>query len=645
MLIARRMIVVGSAVVATTAVTGLLVRSSATGAPAAPATRLVAFHSCGDLLGYVKSRATPLVGPYGLGGGPRGIAVPAVPTASAGARESAPQEGVDYSGTNVQEQGVDEPDIVKTNGSTLFAVANGKLDAVDVGDGTPRLLDTLRLDGGWSHELLLHGSRLIVLSRGGFWAEPLPAASAAVMPYRPSESVLTEVDVSNPKALRVVRTLTLSGAYLAARLVGGTARVVVTSPMPGKLPFETPAGTTQADADAATAQNKQVVEASRATSWLPTYRIAKPGGGAGKTRVLVQCRNVRRPAAFSGFGMMTVLTIDLDRGLEPVDSTGVMTDARIVYASTGNLYVATERWADRPDPQAPTAEQQGVYTAIHRFDITGEHTQYRGSGQVPGFLLSQWSLSEDRGVLRVVSTETPAWWGDGSDSESYLTTLRLDGGALVELGHIGGLGRGERVYAVRFVGDVAYVVTFRQIDPVYTIDVSSAATPRVLGELRIPGFSSYLHPVGDDLLLGIGQDADTSGRPLGTSISLFDVSDLRHPRRLDQLTLGAGWSEAQFDHHAFLYWPRTGLAVLPFDQKAVGLRVSRAHGVEQLGRVVHGAGNLQGTPQIRRALVAAGSLLTVSDAGVKASSLDSLADRGWAAFPPPAPGPVPLPVR
>jgi hypothetical protein len=341
--------------------------------------------------------------------------------------------------------------------------------------------------------------------------------------------------------------------------------------------------------------------------------------------------------------MMTVLTIDVDRGLEPVDSVGVMTDARIVYAAPSNLYVATERWSDRPDPNAPTDEQQGVLTAIHRFDISGVHTQYRGSGQVPGFLLSQWSLSENRGVLRVVSTETPAWWGNGAESQSYLTTLRLENGALVKRGQIGGLGRGERVYAVRFVGDVGYVVTFRQIDPVYTVDVSNPDSPRVLGELKIPGYSSYLHPVGDDLILGIGQDADANGRPLGTEVSLFDVSDLRHPKRLDQLNLGVGWSEAAFDHHAFLYWPRTGLAVLPFEQKAVGLRVGRAHGVEQLGRVVHGDGNLQGTPSIRRALVAAGSLLTVSDAGVKASTMDTLADRGWTAFPPPAPGPVPVP--
>ena len=123
--------------------------------------------------------------------------------------------------------------------------------------------------------------------------------------------------------------------------------------------------------------------------------------------------------------MLTVLTVDLAKGLEPVDSTAVMTDGRIVYASPESLYVATERWADRPDPDKPTQEQNGVPTAIHKFDISSPaKTQYRGSGKVSGYLLSQWSLSEYSGVLRVVSTESPAWWGAGGETESFLTTLR-----------------------------------------------------------------------------------------------------------------------------------------------------------------------------------------------------------------------------
>ena len=197
------------------------------------------------------------------------------------------------------------------------------------------------------------------------------------------------------------------------------------------------------------------------------------------------------------------------------------------------------------------------------------------------------------------------------------------------MGRVGGLGKGERVYSVRFAGDTGYVVTFRQVDPLFTLDLSQPERPRVLGELKIPGYSAYLHPIGEDLLLGVGQDVDEkSGRPLGTQLSIFDVSDLRKPTRLHTQHLGQGWSEAEHDHHAFLFWPKTGLVMIPFEQRAVGFRVGRARGIDPLGKVEHD----QADP-IRRSLVVRDGVLTVSDNGVKASSLATLDERGWAAFP------------
>ncbi len=346
--------------------------------------------------------------------------------------------------------------------------------------------------------------------------------------------------------------------------------------------------------------------------------------------------------------MLTVLTVDLSKGLDPVDSVGVMTDARIVYASPTGLYLATERWAVRPLVEAPTRLQPSATTEIHRFDISDPgRTRYRGSGQVSGFLLNQWSLSEYQGVLRVVSTEAPAWIssdGTAGSTESFLTTLRPDDGALKQLGRVGGLGKGERVYAVRFVGATAYVVTFKQVDPLFTVDLSDPTQPRVLGRLDLPGYSAYLHPISSGLLLGIGQGVDGNGRPTGTQLSLFDVSDLRHPARIAHATLGQGWSEAESDPHAFLFWPPTGLVVVPFLDRAVGYRVSSA-GIGLVGQVSHAQGAPYGAA-IRRAVVVGPSLFTVSDAGVASSSLATLAAQGWAAFPspPPTPQPIPLPA-
>jgi uncharacterized secreted protein with C-terminal beta-propeller domain len=559
--------------------------------------------------------------------------------AAADSTQQAPQQGVDYSGTNVQETGVDEPDLLKTDGNTLFTITGNQLESVDVTGKAPRLLDTLKLSNGWgSSDLLLSGTHLLVLSRGGYWIEPLPAMAARMIMPAPSSSVLTEVDVSDPSSLKVVKTLTLDGSYVAARQIGTTVRVVSSQSLPIEVPWVTPAAGTSTDD--ATARNKAVLASSHVRAWLPTYRLGKQ-----PAKPLVQCRDVRRPPVFSGLGMLTVTTIDLAKGLDPIDSTGVMTDGRIVYASPTSLYVATESWSSRPLPATPQDAPDSVKTQIHAFDISQpSKVTYLGSGSVPGYLLSQWSLSDFQGVLRVVSTDTPAWWGEsGGDSQSFLTTFRAGGGKLNQVGQLGGLGQGERVYAVRFIGNDAYVVTFKQVDPLHTIDVSDPAHPKLLGMLTLPGYSAYLHPIGDNLLLGIGQDIGAHNEPTGTQISLFDVSDLAHPTRIAHASLGQGWSAAESDHHAFLYWPATGLVMVPFGQQAVGMHVGKG-GIDEIGRIVQLDAKSSSLPEIERSLVVRGAVLTVSMQGVKASDLKTLADVGWAGFPTPEPTPVPVSI-
>jgi beta propeller domain-containing protein len=627
------------------------------------AARLQAFGSCGELLQYAKLHATKLVGPWGLGGaigdGREGGVVPAPATDVA---KGTP--GVDYSTTNVQEAGIDEPDVVKTNGSHVFAVAQGKLHAIDVRSGRPRLVGSVELAGGWSHELLLHGKRLLVISQGARWMEPLPGIARSSFPVRESGTFLASIDVSDPTELRVVQTLELEGSYLTARLAGGTARIVVNSSVPGELEFDPPETDDPQASAAATEHNRAVIASSGLSSWLPRYALENRRTGTRTEKVLAQCRQIRKPAQFSGLGMLTVLTIDLDEGLNPVDSDAVMTDGQIVYASDRSLIVATQRWDGRPVPAADGEQPERTKTALHRFGIVSRsETVYRASGEVPGTLLNQWSLSEDDGALRVASTEFPLWWTPepGQESESFVSVLQEREGKLVTVGRVGELGRGERIYAVRFMGDVGYVVTFRQVDPLYTIDLSDPEKPRVLGALKILGYSSYLHPVDDELMLGLGQDATDQGRVLGSQLSLFDVGNLRKPERLHRRTIGPGSSEAEYDHHAFLYWRPSRLVVVPVqtysfaeDGKdgssfvgAIALKVGRGSGFDELGRIVHlqtvdqgGGQTAEWQVPIRRSLVVGNTLYTYSDAGLKANDLRTLAAEGWVEFPRPPEVPV-----
>lgn len=171
--------------------------------------------------------------------------------------------------------------------------------------------------------------------------------------------------------------------------------------------------------------------------------------------------------------------------------------------------------------------------------------------------------------------------------------MEVVGDELVEVGRVADLGlEGETIFSVRYVDDVAYLVTFRQTDPFYVVDLSDPTNMTVLGELKIPGYSSYLHPISDTLVLGVGQDASDDGFTTGTKVSLFDVSDHANPRELDVWTMPNAGSDAEFDHRAFLYWAPTGTAVLPLTSwseqysGAVVLNVS-ADGLVEQGRVTH----------------------------------------------------------
>jgi uncharacterized secreted protein with C-terminal beta-propeller domain len=615
--------------------------------PAAPAAKrlvkpsaLPAFSSCTSLLGYARRNARRTGGRTGV---PTRAGVldaqvlappvqsdvlqaPGAPAPQAAEGKSVTADAPSFSQTNVQEAGVDEPDIVKTDGRTVFAIADGRLHAVDVTGAQPQLVGTLDLDGAYGHQLLIRGDRLLVMSSsyGG-------APFAADVIIAASQVVLSEVDISDPAVMKVLRTMTMDGALVDARLTGGTARVVV-----GASPD---------------AIRPAAIARATVRRFVPRTVLKSNVSGRTVRRSVVACDEVRHPRRFSGLDLLTVLTIDLDKGLFDVDRDAIMASAQTVYASTTGLYVASQRYV--PALEAGRGVPQRSRTEIHRFEASRPgQTSYASSGSVAGFVLNQYSLSEFDGALRVASTEEPAWF-DGrmtADSESYVTVLAERGAELALLGRAEGLGKGERIYAVRFAGDKGYVVTFRQVDPLYTLDLSRKADPRVVGELKIRGYSAYLHPISDDLLLGVGQDATAEGRAQGTQLSLFDVSDPHRPARRAQASLGDGASStAEFDPHAFLFWKPSNLAVIPLSaygsqpgsqfEGAVGFTVGTAS-IAEAGRIVHpaGAGSTY-TPPIGRSLVVGDTLYTLSYGGLGANRVDSLASLSFTAFPqPPASG-------
>ncbi len=198
-------------------------------------------------------------------------------------------------------------------------------------------------------------------------------------------------------------------------------------------------------------------------------------------------------------------------------------------------------------------------TDLHAFAIApGERTEYVASGTVRGSLLNQFSLDEYEGYLRVISTDSSPW-DESNQSETSLVVLQEQNDRLAIVGEVGGLGKGETLFSARLMDDIGFAVTFRQTDPFYVLDLSEPTNPRISGELKIPGVSTYLHPIGDRMVLGLGQDATEDGRTTGLKLSLFDVSDPTDPREVSVWTLPDSYSPAEHDHRAFQMFGSTAI--------------------------------------------------------------------------------------
>lgn len=597
-------VVVGAgAVVATVALSGgpsspLPIKGSV-----AHADELPAFTDCTQLRDWYRAAAVREMTAYGLPGSGYGIGFATDarggPERFAGAAAAAPGAvaqkavGNGATGTNNLVEGVDEPDLVKTDGTHVVGLSGNRLYVASVASGKLAMLGSLKLPG-YGSELILDGDRALVVSNNGWYGPMLGDVGIGVKRAYPGDgrqtTTLALVDLSTPSKPVLLGSQEVDGTVLSSRLSDGTTRVVVSStPALTVAPIDYPtlampqtrAWTQQeqrvyvaamkAAERKALLRNREVARTALLSSLAPSTTIRDASGDVVRSGQLIPCRSVRHPAVDSGARTLSILTLRL-QAADPFvaeQTAGVIAEGDLVAASAHRLYVATSRWGSWFMPR-PTDQ---VTTSIHAFDTTAPGvTTYVASGTVAGYLLDRTAIDEQDGHLRIAITRgipAPAP-NEGVTpkaselSQSSVVVLDEVAGRLVVQGRVDGLGRGEQVRAVRWLGDVAAVVTFQQTDPLYLIDLSSPTAPRQRGSLHLTGYSAYLHPVGDGRLLGIGHEADANGRVQEAQVSLFDISDLDHPKRLDQQLLGNGWTQVESEPRAFTYLPDRQLALMPF---------------------------------------------------------------------------------
>ncbi len=645
--------------------------------------------NCDALLSRLIDEGLERVGPYGFGDNFYGFPVEVMEDAAAGEpadggidlaqggdspaanRYQTAGEDDSYSSTNTQETGVDEADIVKTDGSRMIVVANNMVHVLDISGPVPVLKHSVKMVNEYGQgEIFINGDQALLMSTSWTDSPILRSGADLSRSYIRGGQELTTITTINLDSGTVGRSIEFVGSYVSAREVDGTVRVVVRAGM-GNFGWLFPSNPNTEDA--ATKANQELLRQSTIDDWLPAYRVIEDGETV-DSGLLFNCDRTHLPAEFAGFGSIGLLTVDANNGFTLTDSLGVITDGQTVYASTDRLTVATPRYPEWDNNTGQPKAGEIIRVALHNFDITDPtRASYVASGSVKGELLNHYSLSEYNGYLRVATTQRNP--NDWNDSSSSIAVLAERDGALVETGRVDGLGKNEQIFAVRFQGDTAYVVTFRQTDPLYVIDLRDPAAPATLGELKIPGFSNYLHPLGDGLMMGVGQDATDDGRQRGAQASLFDVSNPANPQRIATLSLGGESSSSivQWDARAFTFWSPTNTAIIPVESwewnertesNAASVQLVRVEGrsLVDAGSVRHSAENhcergdvypveplVDGVeiapsdppteeycwsyaPGIMRTVIANGTLYTVSQSGVHSWDLATLAPGQWVSF-------------
>ncbi|MEM5814482.1 MAG: beta-propeller domain-containing protein [Candidatus Aenigmatarchaeota archaeon] len=653
------------------------------------------FSSYDELANFLKERSgSQYYGPRGFGFLEEDVTAPVAASTTA----TAVEKSSEYSTTNIQVAGVDEPDIVKTDGKYIYASSWDRLTIVDAYPADwMKTVSTIQFNGSVSN-MFVNKDRLVVFGNAyGYMPYLGRTAGAPItdMPYYyPSPNAFVYVyDISDRANPVLVRNLTLEGSYQDARMIGDyvyaiaqqPVQVLDSGPVLPVMYTGTEAKEISADSiayfdeyDTSFAYTFVIALNTQNDAEEPNEKVFLLGYSQNLyvsenniytvyTKYMKQAeRNSRLIEA-----LMPSLPLDLQSTIRGIQRNPNIT----AYEKMYEVGKAIQSYAADLGPEEGAKfmksmeermltilmgiEKETEKTVIHKISVSGPNVEYKTSGEVPGRVLNQFSMDEYDGNFRIATTTGQSWSGT-SLNHVYVLDQSLN-----TIGKLENLAPGEQIYSARFMGERAYLVTFVRTDPLFVIDLSNPYAPAALGELKIPGFSEYLHPYDANHLIGVGRMTDENGRRTGQiKLALFDVTDVANPKEMSSYLIGKNggyaYSEALNDHKAFLFSKEKNLLVIPasvnnyrigeygsYEQGAYVFDATLENGLVLKGTVTHKTANAsakeyyyEGDTAVRRSLYMDNTLYTVSDAKIVANRLADLGKIsevaiGEAAYQPP----------
>ena len=486
---------------------------------------------------------------------------------------------VDYSTTNVQVQGVDEADVVKTDGEYLYQVNNQRIVIAKIYPSNEMKIEKIiQLDKENLHplELYVDEERLVVIGYSNTSipiVRPMPEEKRSTI-YPPRYSYTTvkliEYDITDKKNITKTREIELEGAYVSSRKIGDKLYLVSNKRF-----------------------NYYHIMNSYEDNKTPSYRDS----ALGEEFINIPYEKIAYFPDCISASYLIVAGVNLGNLKEGVNVSTYLGGGQNIYASAENLYVVTtklQEWPKNPviyDSANPEAYDyyRDRETVIYRFAMNKGKLIYTGKGSVPGEILNQFSMDEYNGYFRIATTRGEIWREDEHTSKNNLYILDKN---LKIVGSVEDIAPGEKIYSVRFMGGRAYMVTFKTVDPLFVIDLKDPKNPKILGALKIPGYSDYIHPYDENHIIGFGKDTvevihkdihgNERGRTayyLGMKIAMFDVSDVANPKELFTEKIGdrGTTSELLYNHKALLFSKEKNLMAFPItvmevkdEDKAIG---------------------------------------------------------------------------